>query len=152
MITLLLAGGLGNQMFQYAFARCLALRNGDKLQMSRYYCTPRVSRPYALNNLNLSEDVSLMSKFQEFIAVTKFRVVNKLCKFLIGKQDYCSKRFVIQLDSPDNYESKFMTLAQGGGIALCADTFKLGNILLITKKKLRLNFQSQRLRVSRTRQ
>ena len=102
MITLLLAGGLGNQMFQYAFARCLALRNGMGLRMSRYYCTPRVSRPYALNNLNLSEDVKLMTKAQEYIAVTKYRVVNKLCKFFKHKNNFVSKNEV----SPSMFAGK----------------------------------------------
>ena len=66
MITLLLAGGLGNQMFQYAFARCLALRNGDKLRMSR------ALRPIL---------VKLTTKAQEFCAVKKFRLVSEIQKF-----------------------------------------------------------------------
>ena len=119
MITLILAGGLGNQMFQYAFARCLSLRRCDNLRMSLYYCRSGVSRPYALNNLFLSDDVKLMTKAQEFIAVSKFRIVNKLCKFFRKKNDFCSKNFLIQLDFPDEYEPGLMSQNFGDSLIVC---------------------------------
>ena len=111
-------------MFQYAFARCLSLRRGDVLRMSRYYCRTGVSRPYALNNLKLSEDVKLMNKAQEYIAVTKFRIANKLCKFFKKKNDFISKNFIIQLDIPDKYESKFLTPKRRGGYLIVCGYFQ----------------------------
>ena len=51
MIVARLRGGLGNQMFQYAMARCLALRNGDQLLLEGRGLqeTPATPRNYELD-------------------------------------------------------------------------------------------------------
>jgi len=62
MITcrILLCGGLGNQLFQYAFARALALRSGATLILDALTLFARDSkyqRSYALNGFDLPSDV-----------------------------------------------------------------------------------------------
>lgn len=44
MITVRLKGGLGNQMFQYAFGRAVAARNGDELALDLTYLLDRRPR------------------------------------------------------------------------------------------------------------
>ncbi len=51
MIVVQLLGGLGNQMFQYACGRALALRTGKKLILDTSRCTDL--RPYALHHFTI---------------------------------------------------------------------------------------------------
>jgi len=55
-----------------------------------------------------------MTGLQEFISVTKFRAFNKTYKFFNGKNDFCSKNFVVQLDSPDRYNAELISPDFGG--------------------------------------
>lgn len=54
MITVNLKGGLGNQMFQYACARALALRNEDNLQLVRDRHKDDIERPFSLINFQIT--------------------------------------------------------------------------------------------------
>lgn len=53
MITVNIKGGLGNQMFQYACARALALRNNDSLQLVRTEKSVDTSRVFSLVNFDI---------------------------------------------------------------------------------------------------
>ena len=74
MVTVLLSGGLGNQMFQYAAAKALATRLNTSLTIDLYTFykkTQATIRPYELdifNIKNLPEQATLKGKF-----VTKAR-------------------------------------------------------------------------------
>ena len=46
MIIVNLKGGLGNQMFQYAVGRCLALKNDTSLHLDITYLKDRTPRKY----------------------------------------------------------------------------------------------------------
>ena len=98
-------GGLGNQMFQYAFARSLALRNGTSLRLSRYYFRDDYfKRSYALNNLSLPDEVGLMTSTSEFFTKKLF---NLLRLFAEDKDNFYNDR-VIVLDDSNRYEPEFM--------------------------------------------
>jgi len=67
MIFLILSGGLGNQMFQYAAARALALRTGKTMIMNTSFfllntrnTTPRL---YELDLFQLPNDIPLKSSY-----------------------------------------------------------------------------------------
>ena len=51
-------GGLGNQMFQYACGRALALRENRKLYLDarRFYRDKRYKRTFALGKFNIQYD------------------------------------------------------------------------------------------------
>lgn len=62
MITINLKGGLGNQMFQYACGRALALRNNDELRivadgLYKASVVGDVSRPFSLQKFNIAGEV-----------------------------------------------------------------------------------------------
>lgn len=57
MITVNIKGGLGNQMFQYACARALALENNDELQLVRNASTSDIARPFSLTAFNIKGKV-----------------------------------------------------------------------------------------------
>lgn len=58
MITVNIKGGLGNQMFQYACGRALALRNMDRLALVRTQYSNDVQRPFSLAHFNIQANWS----------------------------------------------------------------------------------------------
>ncbi|MBQ9202700.1 MAG: alpha-1,2-fucosyltransferase [Prevotella sp.] len=81
MIVVKFNGGLGNQLFQYAFGRALQLRYKDSYaidveEFRRSY--GHVPRHYSLGNFNLPDDVKLLSvkKSRSLLAFKVFHKVN----------------------------------------------------------------------------
>lgn len=68
MITVRLKGGMGNQMFQYAFARALAERNRDEVVLDAAPLLDRTPRPnfvyrgYDLDIFNIDAPLTLFSR------------------------------------------------------------------------------------------
>lgn len=71
MIVVKVHGGLGNQMFQYAFGRSLAVRNSTMLYLDKGHTQPK-HRPYELDNLNIvaeaagDEEIRISKSFGYF--------------------------------------------------------------------------------------
>lgn len=73
MVILTLGGGLGNQMFQYAFARKLQIVSGEKeLRLTGYHLKNTDNREDMLFHLNVSECCRLCSQ-QETQMTEKFQ-------------------------------------------------------------------------------
>ncbi|WP_080969101.1 alpha-1,2-fucosyltransferase [Chromobacterium violaceum] len=69
MILIQLAGGLGNQLFQYAFGRALAIESGVDLYLdTRRLETDQIHTGYCLNNFNISASLLDEKQHQEFPA------------------------------------------------------------------------------------
>lgn len=74
MVTVLLSGGLGNQMFQYAAAKSLAMRLNTTLSIDLYTFTKKTQatvRPYELDIFNIGNIPETFSAKAKF--VTKAR-------------------------------------------------------------------------------
>lgn len=70
MIIVNLKGGTGNQLFQYALARHLALKNNDTLKLdidglARANITGDIYRPFALKAFNIVEEVASPDEVQQ---------------------------------------------------------------------------------------
>ena len=95
MIRLNLMAGMGNQMFEYAYARALSLQYHEKLEINPYFMTLAglgAGRKKYFNNvlsyLNLPEEISYVNKgkgylhgvpdIAEFVALRKYRNGSKL--------------------------------------------------------------------------
>ena len=70
MIIVNLKGGLGNQMFQYALGRKLALKNNDVLKLDvtgldRANKVGDIYRPFALSNFNVKNDIATSEEIQQ---------------------------------------------------------------------------------------
>lgn len=82
MLIVKLQGGLGNQLFQYAFGRRLAARRGEELSLNIASLTNNpLGRAYALANFNIKAAVinqadSLIAKLAGLITKKIFRQFN----------------------------------------------------------------------------
>lgn len=87
MIVVKFNGGLGNQLFQYAFGRALQLRHNDSFaidieEFRRTY--GHVQRHYSLENFNLPSDVSVLP-INESKSLLFFKVFHKVNRKLNSK-------------------------------------------------------------------
>lgn len=68
MIVVTLGGGLGNQMFEYAFARQLQMKTGDKkIKLNTFHVVLYENNKEALHNLHLNKSVSVCNRFEKII-------------------------------------------------------------------------------------
>ena len=58
MVVVQLSGGLGNQLFQYAAGRALALRTGSPLKLDLMHCNGDAFRPYRLGAFPIAAEVA----------------------------------------------------------------------------------------------
>ena len=58
MIIVRITGGLGNQMFQYAVAKSLAIKNNDFFKLDISFYPKQTLRKYELNLFNIEENIA----------------------------------------------------------------------------------------------
>lgn len=105
-------------MFQYAFARSLALRKGMGLRISRRFLRgDDFGRHYSLDNLSLPYDVGMMTGLQECISHTGFYIARKiigLARKISGHgRDFHTQKYIYFSDY-DRYEPELMSRDYGG--------------------------------------
>lgn len=111
MIITRLMGGLGNQMFQYAAGRRLALSNRTVLKLDLSYIqdrTPRKDftfRDYALSMFHIQAEIATSAEVQSFYNIPN-RAIGKLLPMFWGKNKYVRERYFYfdpaVLHLPDN--------------------------------------------------
>ena len=95
MIITKITGGLGNQMFQYAVARAISIKNNDimKLDITAYE-TYTLHNGYRLNIFNIKENIATEKEIIKFIG--KRNILNKvLNKFNFNKNIFKEKERTI---------------------------------------------------------
>jgi hypothetical protein len=66
MVVVKLMGGLGNQMFQYACGRRIALANSVQLKLDTSDVKGKAGRVYGLGHLNISAEIALDTDIKHF--------------------------------------------------------------------------------------
>jgi len=88
MIKIILKGGLGNQMFQYACGKSLSLETGQELVLDTTFLKSRIPLPgftfrdYELDMFNVTERVTSFSKSafaSRYLSYPAFRLIKKFC-------------------------------------------------------------------------
>ncbi len=81
MIISKINGGLGNQMFQYAIAKAIAVKNNDTFKLDiNAYETYELHNGYRLNVFNITEDIALKKDIEDFKGKSSLinKILNKL--------------------------------------------------------------------------
>lgn len=83
MIVVKLIGGLGNQMFQYAFALSLAKKNSVQVKIDTTSYGNNPNRVYELGNFNVTADLAKKDELRQFydrnlLARTKYAVKRRI--------------------------------------------------------------------------
>ena len=92
-------------MFQYAFARSLALNNNTGIQISRRFLNhDTLGRIYSLDKLSIP-DVKFMTRLQEFTAHTKLYLMRKIH----GRSFHSDKFIYFNARDYDYYEPALLT-------------------------------------------
>ncbi len=107
MIIMRLMGGLGNQMFQYALGRRLALDRNVPLKLYLDWYKKVDDRRYELDHLNINAEIA---SYEEFFRLTYYsrnwftRKVYKIYQYPIS---YYRKRYVIEQE-PRKFDSNIL--------------------------------------------
>lgn len=84
MINLQLTGGLGNQMFEYAFARALQQKTKEKIAVNTYGFRFDYQRDYALSAFALKDNVNVLEEKKGKKQWKRSQLINRLL-FLFKK-------------------------------------------------------------------
>ncbi|MBR2876539.1 MAG: alpha-1,2-fucosyltransferase [Clostridia bacterium] len=97
MITLFVSDGLGNQMFQYAFARSLQLYTGNNLQIAlNCFEKDLASRKFRLSNLCIDDSIKVLpeeASRNKFLLIRIFHKIRTIMK-LKNIEKYISKNYI----------------------------------------------------------
>lgn len=88
MIIVNLKGGTGNQLFQYALGRHLALKNNDTLKLdvrglARANAVGDIYRPFALESFNIEKEIASAEEIKRL--KYPYRIFSKVWRFLSFK-------------------------------------------------------------------
>lgn len=91
MIVVKLISGLGNQLFQYAFGRQMALVNNVPLRLDTSFYETQSLRGYKLNHYRINADVATKDDIDGILKPRN--LINKLQQYFTGNNKYyCKER------------------------------------------------------------
>lgn len=97
MIVIKLSGGLGNQMFQYALGKHLAVKNNTDLKLDLSFYNSQNLRNYELQKFNIKEKIATKNDISSFLLPENSSISNKIkynfCKFFKKNQVVIEKQF-----------------------------------------------------------
>lgn len=82
-----LMGGLGNQMFQYACVRNLAIENNGIAYIDLSGITNKTHNIYSLNYLNISDEVKILNSKKSIKGFICYLIFGVFCKFFGDNQN-----------------------------------------------------------------
>lgn len=112
MIVLNLKDGLGNQLFEYAYARQLQMQTNEPIAINTYFFRRLKDRRPSLQNYNLNKNVVFLTKGQEIIYTLLFYLklisclgLKRMWKWVVHKQRPRSDAHFIKYASRGLYYS-----------------------------------------------
>ena len=109
MIIINLTGGLGNQMFQYAFGRALAQKYKTDLKLHFTNALFNIQRSYELDVFNISASMATKEDLQKF-GITQNRVLNRLLYLFDERYRIQFNRYIVTQKFPYIFNSKYLAV------------------------------------------
>lgn len=83
MFYLILGGGLGNQMFQYAYARMLQEKYKIQIEYNDWHYHYETTRNFALNNLSVNKDIKMCEEKKKKNIYEKTKKIQKIIHTIV---------------------------------------------------------------------
>ena len=109
MIISNLTGGLGNQMFQYALGRHLAIKNKTELKLhftNALFCTPRT---FSLDCFNIQAEIATDGDLKK-LGVVKNRIINRLLYLIDERYGIQFNKHIITQRYPYTFNSDYLNI------------------------------------------
>jgi len=108
MIIIRLIGGLGNQLFQYAFARSLAISNNYDFKIDISEFEHYKLHNYSLNHFNIIENIATESDIEKY-NFKIYKWVNRI--HLLDNIIPLNKRSIVYERKPFEYDEKLLNVS-----------------------------------------
>jgi hypothetical protein len=109
MIIVNLTGGLGNQMFQYAFGRALAQKYKTDLKLHFTNALFNIQRSYELDIFNISATIATKEDLKKF-GVIQNRVLNRLLYLFDERYGIQLNKHIVTQRYPYIFNSKYLAI------------------------------------------
>lgn len=109
MIIVNLTGGLGNQMFQYAFGRTIAVRHNTILKLHFTNALFNTKRSYELDVFNINATIATQEDLRKF-GVVQNQVMNRVLYLLDERYGIQFNPHIITQRYPYGFDSKYFAI------------------------------------------
>lgn len=109
MIIANLTGGLGNQMFQYAFGRAIAIKNNTNLKLHFVNALFNTQRPYELNVFNISADLATKQDLNKY-GIVENKALNRILYLLDERLGIQFNNHIITQKYPYLWDQKYLSI------------------------------------------
>jgi len=109
MIIVNLTGGLGNQMFQYAFGKAIAVKHKTNLKLHFTNALFNTQRSYELDVFNISAAMASAEDIRK-LGIVQNRVVNRLLCLLDERYKIQFNKHIVTQRYPYGYDPSYLSV------------------------------------------
>ena len=107
MIIVRLKGGLGNQMFQYAFGKAIAIRHNTDLKLHFTNALFNTQRSYELDDFNISGAIATKEDLRK-LGIIQNRVINRFLYLLDERYHVRFNNHIATQRYPYHFDSSYL--------------------------------------------